>query len=50
MSKYKEQEKQPEIFQSREYKHSRAAYVGQETCNYFIHLLLVDAYLATLLS
>lgn len=44
------QKEQTTIFQSREYKHSRAAYVGQETCNYFIQLLLTDAYLATLLS
>ena len=50
MDNYKKQEIQSAIFQSREYKHSRAAYVGQETCNYFIHLLLADAYLATLLS
>ena len=48
--KIERQEEQPTIFQSREYKHSRVAYVGQETCNYFINLLLVDAYLATLLS
>lgn len=39
-----------EIYQSRVYKQSRVAYVGQETCNYFINLLLTDAYLATLLS
>ena len=50
MNDYKEQKEQQTIFQSRDYKRSRAAYVGQETCNYFINLLLVDAYLATLLS
>lgn len=47
MNDYKEQQM---IFQSNDYKRSRVAYVGQETCNYFINLLLVDAYLATLLS
>lgn len=48
--KAEQHDEQMIIFQSREYKRSRVAYVGQETCNYFIQLLLVDAYLATLLS
>jgi len=48
--KDEEQGKQETIFQSLDYKRSRAAYIGQETCNYFIQLLLGDAYLAVLLS
>lgn len=50
MKKTVEQEQQETIFQSLDYKRSRAAYIGQETCNYFIQLLLADAYLAILLS
>jgi len=50
MKKTVEQEQQETIFQSLDYKRSRAAYIGQEACNYFIQLLLADAYLAILLS
>ena len=37
-------------YNSKEYKHSRLAYIGHCTFEYFVSLLVTDAYLANLLS
>ena len=39
-----------EIFDSKGYKVSRTAYIAQSTFDYFISLLVTDAFLAKLLS
>lgn len=39
-----------DIFNSKEYKRSRSAYVGQCTFEYFISILVADAFLAKLLT
>lgn len=38
------------IFESKEYKRSRAVYIGQSAFEYFISLLVADAFLAKLLT
>ncbi|MBQ2696568.1 MAG: MFS transporter, partial [Clostridia bacterium] len=39
-----------EIFESKDYKRSRAVYVAQSTFEYFVSLLVTDAFLAKLLT
>lgn len=45
-----EQNGEPTVYDSKDYKKTRLAYIGECTFEYFIHLLVADSFLAILLN